>query len=117
MIELIIKNYLETKDLSVGDRIYAETPEDPPDVYIVIEKTGSGRENRIDRAMIAIQSIGKKGKASLLDVMKLNEEVRKAMDEIIEIPEIFRCELNSDYNFTNPQTKEYRYQAVFNVYY
>lgn len=117
MIELTIIKYLTEKDLSVRDHIYAEVPENPPDAYIVIEKTGSGRTNRINRAMIAVQSIGKRGKKSLLDVMKLNEEVLQAMDEITSIPEIFRCELNSDYNFTNERTKEYRYQAVFEIYY
>ena len=117
MIELIVKKYLEEKDLSVRNHVYAEVPENPPDAYIVIEKTGSGRTDRVNRAMIAVQSVGKKGKKSLLDVMKLNQEVLQAMDEITELPEISSCELNSDYNFTNEQTKEYRYQAVFNLFY
>ena len=117
MIEITLIDYLISKDLTVRNHIYAEVPEDPPDLYIVIEKTGSGKTNRINRAMVAIQSIGKKGKKSLLDVMRLNEEVLQAMDEMAQLPGIFRCELNSDYNFTNEQTKEYRYQAVFDVYY
>ena len=118
MIEETIINYLISKDLSVRYHVYPEVPENPPETYLVIEKTGSGRTNRINRAMIAIQSVARKDRGkSLLDAMKLNEEVLQAMDEIIELPDISRCELNSDYNFTNTQTREYRYQAVFNLYY
>ena len=117
MIETTVINYLTSKGLSVGEHVYAEVPEDPPEAYVVIEKTGSGRTNRINRAMIAIQSIADRNKKSLLDVMNINEEVKEAMDEIVLLPEIFRCELNSDYNYTNEATKEYRYQAVFNLYY
>ena len=117
MIETTLMNYLISKDLSVRNHVYAEVPEKPPEAYIVIEKTGSGRTNRINRAMIAIQSVADRNKKSLLDVMRINEEVKEAMDEIVRLPEIFSCELNSDYNFTNEATKEYRYQAVFNLYY
>lgn len=114
MIEVTILKYLLSKDLSVGDHVYAEVPEHPPEKYIVIEKTGSSRTNRIDQAMVAIQSYAKK---SLLDAMELNEEVKQAMDEMPAIDDIFSCKLNSDYNFTSSTTKEYRYQAVFNVYF
>ena len=117
MIDTIIINYLTENGLSVGGHVYAEVPESPPEAYIVIEKTGSGRTNRINRAMVAIQSVADRNKKSLLDVMRINEEVKEAMDEIVRLPGIFSCELNSDYNFTNEATKEYRYQAVFNLYY
>lgn len=115
MIEITVLNYLLGKSLSVDNNVFCEVPEkDIPKEYVLIEKTGSNRINRIDQAMITIQSISQE---SLLDAMKLNEEVKEAMDEIVELPEIFRCELNSDYNFTNTRTKEYRYQAVFNLFY
>lgn len=119
MIEEIIIQYLSGKGLSVGSHIYAEVPEDPPDAYVVIEKTGSSRVNRINQAMIAIQSIVRKREdgRGMLMAARLNEEVKAAMDEIIALPQIFKCALNSDYNFTNTATKEYRYQAVFNLYY
>ena len=114
-IEIEILNYLLSKNLSVEENIFCEVPKkDIPSEYILIEKTGSSRENLIDQAMIAIQSISKE---SLSTAMQLNEEVKEAMDEITELGEIFRCECNSDYNFTNTQTKEYRYQAVFNLFY
>lgn len=115
MIEKTILDYLLSKGLSVGESIFCEVPKrDIPEEYILIEKTGSSRENRINQAMIAVRSISR---TSLFSAMQLNEEVKEAMDEIIELPEIFRCECNSDYNYTNTETKEYRYQAVFNLFY
>lgn len=114
MIETIVLNYLLSKTLSVGTHIGLEVDINPPQKYIVLEKTGSGRSNHINRATIAIQSICR---TSLADAADLNEEVKEAMDAITELPEVFSCDLNSDYNFTNTQTKEYRYQAVFDIYY
>lgn len=120
MIELTVLNYLLAAGLSVGLDIYLEVPENPPDQYILIEKTGSRKADHINQAMVAVKSIVKRdeyGSGSLLRAMQLNEEVKKAMEQIIYAEDIFRCELNSDYQFTNTQTKEYRYQAVFNLFY
>ena len=114
MIEITVLNYLLSKNLSVGNDVYAEVPKDPPDKYIIIEKTGSSRTNRIDQAMIAIQSYSKN---SLLEAMELNEEIKQAMAEMPQMDDIFSCKLNSDYNFTSTSTKEYRSQAVFNMFY
>lgn len=115
MIEKTVLDYLLSKGLSAGENIFCEVPKkDIPSEYVLIEKTGSSRENRINQAMITIQSISR---TSLFTAMQLNEEVKEAMDGIIEHPEVFRCECNSDYNYTNQETKEYRYQAVFDLFY
>ena len=45
-----------------------------------------------------------------------NENVETMLD-IDELDSISKCELNSDYNFTDTQQKKYRYQAVFNLTY
>ena len=37
------------------------------------------------------------------------------MLQIIELSEITRVDLNSDYNFTDETTKQPRYQAVFDL--
>lgn len=108
MIEAVVLDYL-SGCLQVP--VYMEVPENPPDTYVVIEKTGSGRENWIDSAVMAIQSYA----ASLYEVATLNEQVKAAMDAIIELPEISRSELNSDYNYTDTTTKRYRYQAVYDL--
>lgn len=118
MIEEKLIDYLANAGLSVGANIFAEVPFEPPDEYIVIEKTGSGRTDRIDRAMVAIQSIVKRrSDNSVLRAMQINEEIKTAMDSFAEEDDIFSCSLNSDYNFTNSKTQEYRYQAVFNIYF
>lgn len=108
MIELIILNYL-TEQLDVP--VYAEDPEDQPGTYVLIEKTGSGKDNHICQATFAIQSYA----GSMLDAMVLNQRVKEIMDNAAILPEIARSQLNSDYNFTDTETKRYRYQAVYNL--
>lgn len=111
MIEKIVLDYLSRK---LTDPVYMETPAAVPQRYVLVEKTGSGVSDHIHSAVIAIQSISS---VSLYDAASLNEEVKTAMDEIITLPAISRSELNSDYNFTNTKTKEYRYQAVYDLVY
>lgn len=85
-----------------------------PDSYeelVLIDKTGSSESNHLYRATIAIQSYAPK----LLKAAELNEKVKEAMRGLITLDSITRCQLNSDYNFSNTITKEYRYQAVFDI--
>lgn len=113
MIETILIDYLNSV-LTV--EVYAERPENPEDKYVLIEKTGSTRENFITTSTIAIQSISDSLQGgSMLDAMDLNEDVKEAMDEIINLDSIVMVSLNSDYNYTDDTTKEYRYQAVYNI--
>lgn len=115
MIEETIIKYLLGKTVA-GNDVYAERPENKPGRYILIEKTGGGKTNFINNAAVAIQSIADRdGGFSLLDALKLNEEVKEAMENITELNEIGGCRLDTDYNFTDSETKEYRYQAVFNI--
>jgi hypothetical protein len=46
---------------------------------------------------------------------KLNDDVVAAMYGLITVPEVTKVTLNSNYNFTDTRTKEYRYQAVFDI--
>ena len=111
MIELAIKEYLDSR-LSVP--VVFEVPENKPDAYVLVEKTGGSRENMIDSATIAIQSCSG---VSLYMAALLNEEVKTAMDGITIRPDISRAKRNTDYNFTDSQTKTYRYQAVYDMVY
>ena len=45
--------------------------------------------------------------------MLLNEAVKEAMVGFAELGNITRVELQTDYNFTNTATKQYRWQAVY----
>ena len=111
MIETIILAALND-GLSVS--AYMEVPEEKPASYVVIEKTGSQKVNRVDTATFAVQSIA----GTLYDAAALNENVKAIMDALPETTtEIFAADLNSDYNFTNTATKERRYQAVYNITY
>ena len=44
-----------------------------------------------------------------------NEIVKNAVENLIGLDEIRGISLNGDYNFTDTTTKEYRYQAVFDI--
>lgn len=92
--------------------VYTLIPNDPPDTFITIEKTGGTIRNRIKQATIAIQSYA----PSLYAASQLNETVKAAI-EAADITSLFSAKLNSDYNFTDTSTKKYRYQAVFDFYY
>lgn len=110
IIEEIVRNYLN-EELDVP--VYMEKPEEKIESYVLIEKTGGSEENYICFATIAIQSYAE----SLYNAASLNEEVKKAMNNIIVLNEIGSSKLNSDYNYTDTTKKKYRYQAVFNLTY
>ena len=100
---------LETQD------VYAERPINVPAEYYVIERTGSGETNHIQRATIAVQSVSSE---SLLRAAMMNEAVLRVMPRIVQTTDnVSCCRLNSAYNFTDTETKQYRYQAVFDLYY
>ena len=75
-----------------------------------IERTG-GRGRFLSETTIAIQSY----EESMYKAAKLNDDVVKAMYGLITVPEVTKVTLNSNYNFTDTRTKEYRYQAVFDI--
>lgn len=110
MIEARVIEYLTD---AVGLPVYAEQPEDMPEEFLVVEKTGSSMENWIHSALIAIQSYAD----SMYRAAEINASVREAMWHIEEETDIFGCSLNSDYNFTDTEQKKYRYQAVFDITY
>lgn len=115
MIEKTVLNYLIAKNITgIGENVYMEVPSDPVKRYILIEKTGSSEENTINYAQIAVQSISRN---SLLEAAELNEVVKTHMKAMPESEDVYGVKLNSDYNFTNTATKEYRYQAVFGINY
>lgn len=109
MIEVTILNYLNENLENIT--AYMERPTNPPKSYVLIEKTGGGEENHIHHSTIAVKSIAE----SLFKAALLNEEVKDLMSSAISLDDIAKVELNSDYNFTDTSTKQYRYQAVFDI--
>lgn len=115
IIEETLIAYLTTALHDSGLPVYAMTPkQDVPRNYIVIDKTGSMHRDGITRATVAIQSISSD---SLLKAVEINEDVIAAMDAFTEETNVFGVHLQADYNFTNTATKQYRYQAVFEINY
>ena len=116
MIEEVIRNYLIAQELEgIGSNVFLETPEpgSVPEEYILLERTGSSMRNHIETATIAIQSVSS---VSLYRAALINNAVKLAM--LYGLPQenaVFGCRINTDYNYTNTATKQYRYQAVFQI--
>lgn len=108
MIEKIVLDYLN----GVLDApCFMEVPEKPNAPFVVIEKTGESVTNKIHLGTLAIQSYG----TSLFNAAELDEQVKTAMESIVELNTVYRCQLIGSYNFTDTETKRYRYQSVFNI--
>ena len=109
-IEEIVVGYLTEQ----GYTAYGEEPESPPKTYAVIGRVGGGMENHISRALITVRSYA----PTLLQAAKLNKQIKFEMVYgLPELPQIAGIRLNSDYNNTDPETRRYRYQAVYEITY
>jgi len=105
MIEKTILDYLG-EHLSVP--VYMEEPINKPASYVLIERTGSSESDLIESTTLALQSYG----ASLYDAAALNMAVKARIKQAVELPSVSAVYINSDYNFTDTETKRYRYQCV-----
>ena len=108
MIEVILRQFL-TERLKIP--VFLEKPKVSKDQYLVIEKTGGAENNKLASSVFAIQSYA----PSLYEAATLNLKVKEAMAELPSLDDIGGVELNTDYNWTDPETKEYRYQAVYDI--
>lgn len=108
MIELVILNHLK-EGLDVP--VFMEKPTNAPSEYVLFEKTGGGRNETMPSATFAFQSYS----TSLFKAAVLNEAVKNEVDHLILLDEIRGVTLNTDYNFTDTTTKQYRYQAVYDI--
>lgn len=107
MIELVIREHLESiLDVPVFFEVSATH-----ESYVLLEKTGSSKNNYLSSSTFAFQSYGK----SLFQAAQLNELVKDVVEQLVGLPQIGSVRLNSDYNFTDTATKRYRYQAVFDI--
>lgn len=108
MIESEIYNYLNER---LGVPVRYEKPSTEQKKYVLYEKTGSSRMNHIIHSTFAFQSYAE----TFPDAVELNEDVKKTVDGLVELPSVANVSLNSDYYFPNTQTKKHRYQAVFDI--
>lgn len=113
-IEMIVLDYLRT-EMSIP--AYLEVPEtvENPDFtftpFLIVQKTGSDQTGHLMKSTVAVQSYA----GTLYAAMALNYEVIEQMLQITELDEVTRVEVNSDYEFTDEETKRPRYQAVFDL--
>lgn len=113
-IEMLVLDYLETE---MNYPVYLELPESVENPsftfqpFLIVQKTGSNQNGHLMTSTVAVQSYG----ATLYDAMQINYEVIEQMLQIIELEEVTRVEVNSDYEFTDEEHKRPRYQAVFDL--
>ena len=111
MIEKTVIDYLRSRlDAPVG----AQTPKGPPGAYIVVERTGSGEKDGLLAAVLALRCVG----PTLYDAIRLSTLARAEMKRLpLAVDNVFCARQESLYNQTDTRTKEYRYTAIFRVYY
>lgn len=109
MIELIVYKYLKSV---LSCPVCVERAEDI-EKYVYIEKTATNAKNNLTKCTLAIQSYGK----SFQESLELNDEVKTAMQNFIELDEISSCKLVTDYKFDDLVRKKHRYQALFDITY
>lgn len=111
MIELLIKQYLETilnKQVCIGEKPRTKEPE-----YIVIESLNAGRVNGIDAVTLNLYSYA----TDMASAAVLNLEVKEAMFNAISIPEVSSSRLGGGGQNIDQETKTYCYESVFNLFY
>lgn len=109
MIEVTVLNYLKEQLPEI--KVVMEVTPGLGDEFVLIEKTGSMTSDRLKQSTFAIQSWS----GSMYRAMSLNSMVVDAMLAITSLKEVSKVHLNSDYNYTDTETKHPRYQAVFDV--
>jgi len=109
MIETVLLDYLNNANLSA--KVYMEQPKDKPEVFFILEKSGGGQTDHISESDFIVQSYGR----TLYEAACMNEEIKAVMLRANTLNEVSAVELNSDYNYTNAESKSYRYQAIFVV--
>lgn len=111
MIEKIVIDYLAAAQQLP---VYAEKPVNQEGEYILIERIGGSEVNRIREATVVVQTIA----GTLYRAAELAEEIRALMLDIVSLNSVFHCSVNAGpYNYTDTETKEYRYQTVYTLNY
>lgn len=94
--------------------VFAEVPNKAPEVFVTVERTGGGAEmyGAIDHPTLAVQSWAK----TQLDAYDLAAQVDGLMLAMpFDETNVFDCERNSLYNFPDPDSRQSRYQGVYEL--
>lgn len=112
MIEIDIKRFLEDKITDVPVFV-GEKPKDKPIEYVVIQTIAGYRQNEIDSITLNFESYSD----SMLKTAQLNERVKSAMLDSIELNNISSARYSGGGQNIDTATKTYCYESVFNFYY
>lgn len=110
MIELLLMDYLSER---TSIPCYLSVPENASGTFYVLEKTGGSHAEGISGATLAVQSYA----PTVAEASRANSRAKAALLDADELPQVIRCELNTDYNFPDTTRKRPRYQAVFETDY
>lgn len=114
MIETVLQNFIKSKFTTpelLDVPVLFEVPENIPPAYVVLERTGGYKSNCLNYSTFAIKSYA----PTLYGAAILDSIICEIVLQATECPEISSARLNSHYNYTDTSTKEYRYQAVFDI--
>lgn len=108
MIDVILKTYLETV---LDAPVYMEIPARKPNEFYILERMGGSEENFIKSSQFVIQSYAE----TLYRAAVMDEEAIAAMANAVTVEDVISTSLNSHYNYTDTASKQYRYQALFDI--
>ena len=108
MIETTILDFVADA-LQVPVRM--EIPANPPARFVVLKRSGEGRENLVEGALLIADSYAE----SMLEAAKLNKQVKSVLDALDTLDEISSVQLSTDYPVIDTGNKRYRYQAVYEI--
>ena len=112
MIEVTVKEYLDTVFGENGVPVLAETPKNLPEKFIILQLIDRGKENHINEATIEFRCYA----GTKFDAMVLDEELREALESFNEMSDI-TCHLGGGNDATDTVLKKYRYRCYFNFYF
>lgn len=108
MIESIIIYYLNNM-AELSAPAYAEIQKESPKEFFIVENTGTSLKDHIETTTLAVRSYAQ----SMERAAVMAYEIDAVLQNIIELDEIAGVKRNSISNFTDPNTKQYRYQGVY----
>lgn len=110
MIEVTVGDHLAIR---LEAPVYYEFPKNAPDRFLVLKVENNPRENLLDSAILVVDSYG----PTMLDAARLNAKVKRALDDLVDLPSISASKRGGDYPAFDTKNKRYRYQAVQNITY
>lgn len=110
LIETTIRNYLIEKIPNVP--IEVEVPDNESE-FVVFRIIDRGKKDLIEAVTVEFFSYGE----SKLEAAELDEQVRTAMEEIVELPSIFSSRIGGGSDDYDEDLKKDRYRAYFNLTY